>query len=523
MHFSKDIIDNAKSWPFVEARKLIEKQSIKEKRYALFESGYGPSGLPHIGTFGEVARTTYVMRAFEELTGIKGKLFAFSDDMDGLRKVPDNIPNKDLVGRYLNFPLTSVPDPFECCPSFGEHNNNKLKEFLDSFNFEYEFQSATDWYRSGRYNEILQKVLENHQEILEVMLPSLREERASNYSPFLPVDAKTGKVLQTQIVEYKPSTGTIIYKDEEGKLVETEVINGKCKLQWKVDWAARWTVLGVDYEMAGKDLIDSVKLSSKICKILGGTPPEGFNYELFLDNEGKKISKSKGNGLSVDDWLKYGPIESLAHFMYSSPKSAKKLYFDVIPRQVDEYLSNLERYDKQADQAKIDNPVWHIDNHDPKQVNVPVSFSMLLNLAAVCNTDDPKVLWGFIAKYKENASPSTMPFMDKLVHHAIAYYNDFIKDYKEYKTLSESEKAVFEKLLDSLNALSANATSEDIQTCVYNIGNEFFPNQLKSWFGLIYEALFGQKEGPRIGSFAELYGLDNFKALIKTALSVEKA
>lgn len=512
----EEIFNNAKSWPFIEAKKLIGRKNIDEKGYALFESGYGPSGLPHIGTFGEVARTTYVMLAYQALTGQKTRLFAFSDDMDGLRKVPDNIPNKEMVGKFLGNALTSVPDPFGCHGSFGEHNNSKLREFLDSFDFEYEFQSATDWYQSGRFNEVLLKVLANHEEILNIMLPSLREERAATYSPFLPV--KNGKVLQVNVVEYRPNNGTIIYEDEDGKLVETEVTNGKCKLQWKVDWAARWTALGVDYEMAGKDLIDSVKLSSKICKILGGTPPEGFNYELFLDEEGKKISKSKGNGLGVDDWLKYAPGETLANFMFASPKSAKKLYFDVIPRNVDDYLSNMERFKRQEKNCQIDNPVWHIHRHNVPDLNVPISFSMLLNLASVCNTDDPSILWGFIGKYIENATPRNMPFLDRLVRHATVYYEDFIKSTKSYRAPTDLEREALNNLLDTLKNLNDEATAEDIQTCIYEVGKKFYESDLKSWFSVMYEVLFGQKEGPRMGSFAALYGLSNFVKLIEGAL-----
>lgn len=517
--FSKEILNNAKSWPFQEAKKLIGRGNIDDKGYALFESGYGPSGLPHIGTFGEVVRTTYVRLAYEELTGKKTRLFAFSDDMDALRKVPDNIPNKDLVAQYLGCALTRVADPFGCHNSFGEHNNNKLKEFLDFFNFNYEFQSSTDWYRSGRFNDVLLEVLQHHQEVLEIMLPSLREERVSTYSPFLPVEEDTGKVLQTNVVEYRVNDGTIVYKNEDGKLVETPVTDGKCKLQWKVDWAARWTALGVDYEMAGKDLIDSVKLSSKICKVLGGTPPEGFNYELFLDEEGKKVSKSKGNGLSVDDWLKYAPGESLANFMYASPKSAKKLYFDVIPRQVDDYLSNMERYKTQADNFKVDNPVWHIHNHKVPSLNVAISFSMLLNLASVCNTDDPSVLWGFIAKYIPGATPDSSPYLDRLVKHATAYYEDFIKSNKHYRSASEDELKALADLSNQLSKLDKDTSAEDIQACIYQIGKDHYGADLKSWFSTMYEVLFGQSEGPRMGTFIALYGIENFIKLINNVIN----
>lgn len=518
MSIDNAIYENAKSWPFEEARKVLKRKGTKEKGYALFETGYGPSGLPHIGTFGEVARTTYVRHAFECLSGMKSRLFCFSDDRDGLRKVPDNIPNQDMVREYLNFPLTSVPDPFGCHKSFGEHNNNKLMEFLDSFKFDYEFQSATDWYLSGRYNNILLKILQNHQEILEVMLASLREERAATYSPFLPVSPKSGKVLQVKIEEYRVNDGTIVFHDEDGTTTELPVTDGHCKLQWKVDWAARWCVLGVDYEMAGKDLIDSVKLSSKICRILGGTPPEGFNYELFLDQEGKKISKSKGNGLSVDEWLRYAPQASLANFMFASPKSAKKLYFDVIPRQVDDYTAHLQNYLEQTPEKQIDNPVWHIHNGNPPEPESDISYTLLLNLVSACNTDDSDVLWKFIQKYIPGATPETRPFLDKLVHHSINYYNDFVKPTKSFTAPTETERVALSDLRSQLLQLSKNAPAEDIQAIVFEVGKKHNFENLRMWFNALYRNLLGQNEGPRMGSFIALYGIDNTIALIDAAL-----
>lgn len=509
-----EIYKNAKSWPFVEARKIID----RAKGYALFETGYGPSGLPHIGTFGEVARTTYVKHAFETLTGLPAKLFAFSDDLDGLRKVPDNIPNQDMVAKYLGFPLTEVPDPFGCHRSFGEHNNAKLQEFLDSFGFDYEFKSATFMYKSGAFNEILLRVLTFHKEILDVMLKSLREERASTYSPFLPISPKTGRVLQVPIEHYNVADGTVVFKDEDGEIVEHPVTDGNCKLQWKVDWAARWTALGVDYEMAGKDLIDSVKLSSQICKILGGTPPCGFNYELFLDEEGKKISKSKGNGLSVEEWLRYAPQESLSNFMYSSPKSAKRLCFDVIPRNVDDYLTNLKNFPTQEPQKQVDNPCWHIHASKPPKTESDITYSLILNLASACNPENKDILWGFIKKYLNGASPDCMPFLDKLITHAINYYEDFIKMHKTYPELSENERSALEEFLARLSEANENASADDFQFIAFECGKKFFEKDLKSWFSLLYRALFGQAEGPRIGTFTALYGLSNMKKLIKEAL-----
>lgn len=513
------VYKEAKSWPFEEAKKLLERKSVKERGYAIFETGYGPSGLPHIGTFGEVARTTYVRHAFECLSGIKSKLYAFSDDRDGIRKVPDNIPNKEMVEKYLGFPLTNVPDPFGCHASFGQHNNSKLMEFLDSFGFQYEFQSSTEWYLKGKFNDVLLKVLKHHEEILEVMLPSLREERASTYSPFLPISQISGKVLQVPIEKYNVDAGTIAFKNEDGKMVEVSVLDGNCKLQWKVDWAARWTAIGVDYEMAGKDLIDSVKLSSKICKILGGEPPAGFNYELFLDDEGKKISKSKGNGMSVEEWLRYAPAESLANFMYASPKSAKRLYFDVIPRSMDDYFSHVKNLKTQDDSKKVDNPAWHIHCGEETYEESELTYTLLLNLVGVCNTDDKSVLWGFIQKYIKHASAESMPYLDQLVEHAINYYNDFVKDKKSVFSPSELERAALDNLLSELYMMNGDEAADHIQGVVYEVGKRFDFGGMKNWFVVLYKHLFGQEDGPRVGSFIALYGVKNTIQLIKSALA----
>src|SRR3712207_835817 len=407
----------ATAWPFEEARKLVERLKRTGKQEALFETGYGPSGLPHIGTFGEVARTSMVRHAFRVLTGdaVPTRLVAFSDDMDGLRKVPDNVPNRDLLGRHLNKPLTAVPDPFGTHDSFGRHNNARLRAFLDAFSFDYEFLSATDCYRAGRFDATLLTVLERYDAVMAIMLPSLREERRQTYSPFLPLHPQTGHVMQVPIDERRPDAGTIAWRDPDtGERFETPVTGGHAKLQWKPDWAMRWVALGVDYEMAGKDLIDSVKLSGEIAKAIGGQPPEGFTYELFLDEAGQKISKSKGNGLTIDEWLAYGTPESLALFMFNKPREAKRLYFDVIPRHVDDYLTFLEKYPGQDAKTRLGNPVWHIHAGDPPApelvaaspgaAGTTLSFSMLLNLVAVANSEEPAVLWGFIRRYAPSVS-----------------------------------------------------------------------------------------------------------------------
>jgi lysyl-tRNA synthetase class 1 len=517
----------ANAWPFQEAKALLEerlKGKKPEKGYVLFETGYGPSGLPHIGTFGEVARTTMVRRAFELLDAtIPTRLFAFSDDRDGLRKVPDNIPNREMVGQHLGKPLTDIPDPFGTHSSFGEHNNAMLRGFLDSFGFPYEFQSATDWYKSGRFDQGCLDVLKHYDAIMEVMLPTLGEERQQTYSPFLPVCPKTGIVLQVPVVELRPENGTIVYKHVDGALVETLVTGGRVKLQWKADWAMRWHVLGVDYEMSGKDLIPSYQLASRICRIMGSEPPMNLSYELFLDEKGQKISKSKGNGLAVEDWLRYAPPESLALFMYQKPKAAKRLYFDVIPRAVDDYLAFLDKFPKEDAAGQLNNPVWHIHHGKPPQPETGLSFNILLNLASVCHAHDRAVLWQFLSRYVPGATPESAPILDKLVDYAVRYYQDFVKPHKRYRLASPGEIKALEDLSKELQALPKGAGIDAIQNQVFEIGKrhaETFPD-LKGWFQALYEILLGQDQGPRMGSFIALYGVDETIALVKRALAGE--
>jgi lysyl-tRNA synthetase class 1 len=519
----KDHAQNANAWPFAEARSLLNRVGGKtpEKGFVLFETGYGPSGLPHIGTFGEVARTSMVRHAFSLLSDQPSKLIAFSDDMDGLRKVPDNIPNPDMVAEHLNKPLTAIPDPFGTHESFGHHNNARLKTFLDDFGFDYEFLSSTECYKSGRFDEALLGVLERYDAVTNVILPTLGEERRATYSPFLPVCPKTGQVLQAPVVEHDADAGTIVYEDEDGAKTEVPVTGGHCKLQWKADWAMRWAALGVDYEMSGKDLIDSVKLSGKICRILGGDPPVGFTYELFLDENGEKISKSRGNGLTVEEWLRYAPPESLALFMYQKPKTAKRLFFDVIPRNVDDYLSHLSGLSKQEDAKKLDNPAWHIHQGQPPDDEAGLSFNILLNLAGVCHTEDKAVLWHFISRYRPDASPETAPILDRLLDYAVNYYRDFVKPAKNYRKATDDEKAALEDLLEVLGGLSDDSDAETIQTEVYEVGKRHPFHDLKAWFKALYEILLGQSQGPRMGSFIALYGLRETQDLIQRAIAGE--
>ncbi|MBL8686326.1 MAG: lysine--tRNA ligase [Alphaproteobacteria bacterium] len=514
----------AKAWPFEEARRIIERLGNKKpaKGYVLFETGYGPSGLPHIGTFGEVVRTTMVRQAFQCLSDIPTRLFAFSDDMDGLRKVPTNIPNREIVAQHLGKPLTSIPDPFQKYESFGHHNNARLRSFLDSFGFEYEFQSATDWYKSGRFDKALLAVLAKYQEIMDIMLPSLREERQQTYSPFLPLCQKTGRVLQVPVLEHDVKAGTIIYQSEDGEKVETPVTGGRCKLQWKPDWAMRWHALHVDYEMSGKDLIPSVKLATDICQVLGSIPPVSLSYELFLDENGEKISKSRGNGLSVEEWLSYAPPESLALYMYQKPRTAKRLYFDVIPKAVDEYLDFSEKFPTEPAAAQLENPVWHIHNGQAPKQGVTLHFSILLNLVNVCNTEDKQVLWGFISRYAQGATPHTAPFLDKLIGYAIAYYRDRVKPHKKYRLATDMEKAAITDLRLSLEGLTKGATSEQIQTSFYDVGKRHAFPDLRAWFKILYEILLGQEQGPRWGTFVAIYGLSETIKLLRQAENGQK-
>jgi lysyl-tRNA synthetase class 1 len=488
-----------KIWPFEEAAKLVARMQASGKDVALFETGYGPSGLPHIGTFGEVARTTWVRQAFTALTGLPSRLIAFSDDMDGMRKVPDNVPNRDMLREFLGRPLTDVPDPFGTHESFGAHNNARLRAFLDGFGFDYEFISATDAYRSGRFDDALRQALRKHDEIVAVVLPTLGPERRATYSPILPLHPHTGIVMQVLIEKIDPDAGTVGWRDpEDGTWYETPVTGGAAKMQWKADWAMRWAALGVDYEMAGKDHIEGIKLSGAICRILGAEPPAGFNYELFLDDRGQKISKSKGNGLSIDEWLKYAPAESLSLFMFNQPQRAKRLFFDVIPRAVDDYLHG---------------------GRVPADAGSPISFGMLLNLASVVNAETPDMLWGFIRRYSPDLTPETAPFLAKLVGYAVAYYQDFVRPKKQFRAPTGIERAALADLAETLRALPPGTTAEAIQTAVYEVGKRHPFPELKAWFGCLYQVLLGQTEGPRFGGFVALYGIAETVALIEGALA----
>ena len=512
----------SKAWPFEEARRVLKRYEKKppEKGYVLFETGYGPSGLPHIGTFGEVLRTTMIRRAFEVISDIPTRLICFSDDMDGMRKVPGNVPHQEMLREHLQKPLTSVPDPFEEFESFGHHNNAMLRRFLDTFGFEYEFYSATEFYKTGQFDETLLLAAERYDDIMKIMLKSLREERQQTYSIFLPIHPETGRVLYVPMKEVNAKDGTITFDDDDGREWTLPVTGGNVKLQWKPDFGARWAALDVDFEMYGKDHSTNTPIYDGICRALGAPAPEHFTYELFLDDKGQKISKSSGNGISIDEWLTYASTESLSYFMYLKPKTAKRLYFDVIPKAVDEYHQQLRAYPTQDAKAQLNNPVYHIHNGDVPLSTLVVPFAMLLNLASVSGAEDKAQLWGFINRYAPDASPETHPDLDQAAGFAVRYFNDFVKPERVYRAPTEQEREAFEALRAELVAYDGAIEDEALQSVVYSVGRERF-DPMRDWFKALYEVLLGASQGPRFGGFIALYGVEETIALIDKALAGE--
>ena len=511
-----NLIQSTSSWPFVEIRKLLKdrKDIIKAKNKIIFQTGYGPSGLPHIGTFGEVARTSMMINVLKHIQKIDHELITFSDDMDGLRKVPENISNDKVLKENLGKPLTNIPDPFGKYKSFGEHNNEMLKEFLKKFNFNFTFKSSTENYKKGVFNNSLIRVLEKYEEIMNIILPTLRDERKKTYCPFLPICPDTGKVLQIPLISMDAKKGTVVFKNND-KNLETNILDGNCKLQWKVDWAMRWFTFDVDFEMYGKDLTESAILSNKICRALGKIPPNGFAYELFLDEKGEKISKSKGNGISIEQWLRYASPESLSLYMYPNPKRAKKLYSEVVPKTVDEYLSLIEKYPNQKEKDQIINPVWHVHNGNPPKEKIVMPFSMLLNLVGSSNADNKEILWKFINKFHKEIKPKDYPILDGLTEYAINYFKDKVEPNKKFKTPNDKEKEALKNLVLKLEKVDQKSNPEDIQTIVYSVGKENgYEKNLRDWFKLIYQVLFGEEDGPRMGFFVSFFGLKETIGLI---------
>ena len=512
----KENLDKTSAWPFVEAKKMLrERKSFIEKKNKIsLQTGYGPSGLPHIGTFAEVARTSMVVNAIKQITDIPTEIITFSDDMDGLRKVPENVPQRELLEKNLHRPLTQVPDPFEKFNSFGEHNNEMLKSFLDNFGFSYKFKSSSALYKSGFFNESLQKILENYDGIMNIIMPTLGKERQKTYSPFLPICPETGHVLEIPVKQIDRKNLKIVF-DNRGKKLETSILDGNCKLQWKVDWAMRWYALDIDFEMYGKDLIESAILSSKIIKLIGKSNPSGFAYELFLDEKGEKISKSKGNGITIDQWLEYASPESLSLYMYQNPKRAKKLYREIVPKAVDEYLDFIEKANSQNELQLLMNPVWHVHNSKVPKEKMIMSFSMLLNLVETSNANTKELLWKFVKKYKKDILEKEHPIFDNLVNYAIKYFNDVIKLKKKYKVPNEKEKLALNALVKVLGECDDKMSPEEIQTKIYSSGKENgYSENLREWFKLIYEVVFGVENGPRMGFFISFFGVNETKDLI---------
>jgi len=518
----RDAATQSKAWPFEEARRILKRFQNKppEKGYVLFETGYGPSGLPHIGTFGEVARTTMIMRAFQELSDLPTRLVCFSDDLDGMRKVPGNVPNPERLVEHLQRPLTSVPDPFEEYESFGHHNNAMLRRFLDTFGFEYDFISATEFYQSGQFDLVLLRAVEKYDDIMKVMLASLREERQKTYSIFLPIHPETGRVLYVPMKSVDAQNGTITFDTEEGEEMNLPVTGGNVKLQWKPDFGARWAALGVDFEMYGKDHSTNTPIYDKICRILGHPAPEHFSYELFLDEHGQKISKTSGNGVSIDEWLSYASTESLSYFMYLKPKTAKRMHFDVIPKAVDEYHQQLRAYEGQDDKARLNNPVWHIHGGDVPVSKMVVPFSMLLNLASVSGAEDKDQLWGFIKRYAPEASAETHADLDAAAGFAVRYYNDFVKPTKVYRAPTDLEREALTALRDGLKTWDQGLDGDALQSLVFACGRERF-DPMRDWFKALYEVLLGASQGPRFGGFIALLGIEESIALIDKGLAGE--
>ena len=513
----KTNLDKTNSWPFIEAKKILRerKASIEKKGKIILQTGYGPSGLPHIGTFAEVARTSMMVNALNHLIDLPKEIITFSDDMDGLRKIPDNVPNQELLNKNLHKPLTAVPDPFEKYNSFGEHNNEMLKSFLDKFKFKYNFKSSTSLYKNGFFNSTLQIILENYKGIMDIIIPTLGKERQKTYSPFLPICPETGVVLEIPVLEIFREKSKIIF-DNNGKKLEVSILDGNCKLQWKVDWAMRWYALDVDFEMYGKDLIESAILSTKIIKLIGKNNPSGFAYELFLDEKGEKISKSKGNGITIEQWLQYASPESLSLFMYQNPKRAKKLYKEIVPKAVDEYLDFIEKGKNQNELQLLMNPVWHVHNGEIPKEDIIMTFSMLLNLVETSNADTKELLWKFVKKYKKNISEKNYPIFDSLIGHAIQYFNDVIKKQKKYKKPNLEEKNALQALIKTLEDCNDEMSPEDIQTLIYTVGKDNgYAENLRDWFKLIYEVVFGDENGPRMGFFISFFGVNETKQLIK--------
>jgi lysyl-tRNA synthetase class 1 len=514
------------SWPFIEAQKIaarVKKQDLPDP--IVFETGFGPSGLPHIGTFAEVARTVFVKNAFEHLTGRPAVIYAFCDDMDGLRRVPKNLPNQDRLAEHLGKPLSAIPDPFGCCESYSDHMENELVKLLNHYKFDYQLKSSTREYKSGVFNPGLHLILENAEPIKQIIIPTLKEENRENWSPFFPVCANCGRIYTTRVTGYFPEQDTISYECVEsfgdefkvqgcGHKQETSILDGAVKVGWKVDWALRWFSYQVTYEMYGKDLIDSALQSGRIKRLLGGWPPEGMTYEMFLSEEGKKISKSIGEGLSIDTWLKYAPIESLLYYLFQNPRKQRRLYFDIIPKNVDEYLAELVRYPGLSEKDKSDSVLWQIERsgHDVPVYTSGINFSLINNLISGMGSDNKNLLLDYLKRYDPKVSENKKTVSD-LLDSGLNYFRNFIEPQKKYRKPTREEAEILKELKSRLDQYKGE-DEDEIQAMVFDVARDkgIEPPDL---FKTIYQVLLGQDRGPRFGTFTKLIGKDRMKDLIQ--------
>ncbi len=507
-----------KEWPFVESRRILDRLERLGKSSVTAETGYGPSGLPHIGTFGEVARTSFVLQALATVAPkVESRIIAFSDDMDGLRDVPKNLPNGQMLTSHLGKPLTAIPDPFGQEKSFAHYMNHRLRDFLDSYGFRYQFASSTESYASGVFDEGLRRIMGNYDAIRDLFTATIAEEKRAAWSPFFPICESCGRVYSTRVTELDTKGFRVAYACDAplagkygscGHTGSTSVLGGTCKVGWKVDWALRWFSLGIDYEMHGEDLLDSARLSSKIVKILGGEPPELFKYELFLDEKGKKISKKIGNGISLEQWLRFAPVDSLLYIMYVKPQQAKKMGLPILPEILDQYLELVAEYD-----GAEDSPVPFISRlshgaHAGKlEGQKTITYSLILELILALNQDDPRIVRDYLLKYQP-AIAGNVAYYEELIKDALAYYREVLLPSRKAEPADHLMDDTLRALRDELARLEAAGTAPDadaLQTMAFQLAKDR-DVKMKDWFRALYRVFLGQSQGPRIGSFIALLG-----------------
>jgi lysyl-tRNA synthetase class 1 len=512
------------SWPFKEAQKLQKRFFDFPPHPVRFETGFGPSGMPHIGTFAEVARTTWVRHAFESLTNQPTELIAFSDDMDGLRKVPLNLPNPDMLAENLGKPLCDIPDPFGERESYSAHMNQMLVAFLDSYRFDYTFQSSQEAYRRGDFNDGLAVILGRVDEIKQMILPTMSESKRTHWSPFFPICEKCGRIYTTRVTGYHATDNTIDYVcDREdggfthcGHKGSTSIFNGRVKVGWKIDWALRWYSYDIGYEMYGKDLIESAKLSGKIVRKMGKQPPTGLFYELFLDEQGRKISKSVGKGLTIDAWISYAPLESLLYYIFQNPKQAKRLFWGIVPKSVDDYLAGLNQYETLDPDKRPNATIWHLFNQGKTvpTYRSPINFSLINNLISAVGADDIDLILEYLKRY-DSSIGNEMSIMEDLVKKAMNYYRDFILPKKDYRSPTDREKGMLKLLHAKLAGYEGN-DEDELQSIPFAVARESDESP-KAFFKMFYEVVFGQERGPRFGTFVQLVGKEKALHLLKKA------